>query len=82
MAEKISHYAVSLGVAGKENKPQFPAYHGEIAVDPANGTILRLTIESELNPPHQTFKFSIVVEYAPVTIGNRDYICPTVYGLA
>ena len=74
--QEISHYAVSFGVVGKDSKPQFPAYQGEIAVDPTNGTILRLTMESELNPPHQTFKSSIVVEYGPVTIGNRDYICP------
>jgi hypothetical protein len=74
--QEISHYSVAFGVVGNDSKPQFPAYHGEIAVDPTNGTILRLTMESELNPPHQTFKSSIVVEYGPVTIGNRDYICP------
>lgn len=74
--QEISHYSVALGVVGTDSKPQFPAYHGEIAVDPTNGAILRLTMESELDQPHQTFKSSIVVEYGPVAIGNRDYICP------
>jgi hypothetical protein len=74
--QEISRYSVSLGVVGTDGKSQFPAYFGEIAVDPLNGSILRLTMESELHPPHQTFKSSIVVEYGPVTIGSRDYICP------
>ena len=71
-----SHYAVTLGNVRDEGKAQFPAYHGEIAVDPTNGTILRVTMETELNSAHQTFKSGILVEYGPVTIGNRDYICP------
>lgn len=75
--QEISHYALSVGVAvGKGGAPQAPAYHGEIAVDPANGNILRLTIESELKPPHQIFDSSIEVEYGPVTIGTASYICP------
>jgi hypothetical protein len=71
-----SHYAVTLGNVRDEGKAQFPSYDGEIAVDPTNGTILRVTMETELNPAHRTFKSGIVVEYGPVTIGNRDYICP------
>ena len=75
--QEISHYALSVGVvSGKGGAPQAPAYHGEIAVDPATGNILRLTIESELKPPHQIFDSSIEVEYGPVTIGNATYICP------
>jgi hypothetical protein len=74
--EENSHYAVTLGNVRDKEKPQFPAYHGEIAVDPKSGTILRVTMESELNSPHRTFKSGILVEYGPVTIGNRAYICP------
>ena len=74
--QEISHYSVAVDLVGGEALPEFPAYHGEITVDPTNGSILRLTAESELRPPHQTFKSGIVVEYGPVTIGNRDYICP------
>ena len=75
--EANSHYAVALAKIGDEGKSQNPAYHGEIAVDPADGSILRLTIVSELNEPRKTFKSIIVVEYGPVTIGDRLYICPT-----
>jgi hypothetical protein len=74
--EENSHYAVALAKIGAEGKSQNPAYHGEIAVDPADGSIRRLTIVSELNEPRKTFKSIIVVEYGPVTIGDRLYICP------
>ena len=74
--QEISNFAVSLGMIGNEAEQQFPAYHGEIAIDPASGSILRLTAVSELRPLHWVFTSSIVVEYGPVTIGNREYICP------
>lgn len=74
--EEVSHYSVSFGVIGDEVEPQFPAYHGEIAVDRGDGTILRLTIQSELKSAHRIFRSGIVVEYGSVTIGNRNYTCP------
>jgi hypothetical protein len=39
-----SHYRVELGLEYRDH----PAYHGEFAVDPESGTILRLTMEAEL----------------------------------
>lgn len=71
-----SHYSVLLGVVGAGDKPQYPTYHGEITVDPSNGTILRLTLVSELERSGGTFAASILVEYGPVTIGNDTYVCP------
>jgi hypothetical protein len=54
-----------------------PPYHGEIAVDPKSGTILRLVVKSDLKPNNQIFRSDVVVEYSPVDIGGRRYICPT-----
>jgi len=51
-------------------------YHGEITVDPANGAILRLTVEADLDPANPIGRASIAVEYAPVEIGGKMYICP------
>ena len=70
--QEMSHYTV-LYRAG--DKPQTPAYHGEIAVDPANGTILRVTLISELGAP-EALESSILVEYGSVTIGDANYTCP------
>jgi hypothetical protein len=70
-----SHYMVQLQRA-KGAQQVYPAYHGEIAVDPANGTIMRLTVVSDMMPPYQAAQAAILVEYAPVAIGERTYICP------
>ena len=59
----------------------FPAYHGEIGVDPVTGAILRITVIADLLPPNQYAISSILVEYASVPIGGRSYICP-VHGVA
>jgi hypothetical protein len=55
---------------------QFPAYHGEIAVNPADGNILRLTIVADMNPTCRIAMANIVVEYGAVAIGGQPYICP------
>jgi len=51
------------------------AYHGEIAVDPHTGSILRLTLQAELKPTDPVSDASIMVEYGPVSIGGQTYIC-------
>ncbi len=57
-------------------KQVYPAYHGEIAIDPSTGAILRLSIVAEMPPPYQAMETAILVEYAPVTIGAQSYFCP------
>ncbi|MGB8261850.1 MAG: hypothetical protein WCE75_15920, partial [Terracidiphilus sp.] len=51
-------------------------YHGEIAADPATGAILRITIESEMKVGDPVQMARLLVEYGPVEIGGRSYICP------
>jgi VWFA-related protein len=55
---------------------QMSAYHGTIAVDPANGIIARLTIEAELAPTDPISQAATAVEYGPVDLGGMTYICP------
>jgi VWFA-related protein len=52
------------------------AYHGEIAVDPGSGTILRLVLVADMNPDDFTVKSGIVVEYGQVEIGGKSYFGP------
>ncbi len=75
-----SHYQVGFHT-GKDPVRSYPAYHGEIAVDPDTGSILRLSVISELAPPFQMIGTGILVEYGPVVIGDRTYICP-LHGVA
>jgi hypothetical protein len=52
------------------------AYHGEIAFDPATGAILRLTMVAEMPPNEVVSAAGMLVEYGPVEIGGKTYICP------
>ena len=65
-AEK-SHYSVD---------GQFPGYRGEIAIDPSNGTILRLVLRADPNPSIPLLRAEVMVEYGPVELGGKMYICP------
>ncbi len=75
---EFSHYTVTL----VGDPPQTPAYHGEIAIDPTSGTILRISVVADLHPPEASDRrgeapeSSIMVEYGPVVIGNGTYTCP------
>ncbi|HKF49578.1 MAG TPA: hypothetical protein VKB38_19615 [Terracidiphilus sp.] len=77
-----SHFAVfspmaSIPGVSSENHP---AYHGEIAVDPETGSVLRIAIIADPSPSNPSEGFgnpaSMVVEYGPVEIGAKTYICP------
>ena len=52
-------------------------YRGEIAVDPHEGSILRLTVQADLRPSDPISRADIMVEYGPVEIGGQSYICAT-----
>ena len=73
--QEQSKYLVSLPY-GKEGEQVLPAYHGEIAIDPANGNVLRVSVIADFAPPNQKFVSSIAVEYGPVPIGGTNYVCP------
>jgi hypothetical protein len=84
VVEAVFRYSVPAGIGsymvalphGKQIEQIFPAYHGEIAVDPASGDILRITVVADFAPPDEIVKTSILVEYASTSIGGTPYICP------
>ena len=51
-------------------------YHGDIVADPATGAILRLVLEAELKSGDEASEADILVDYGPVEIGGKTYICP------
>ncbi len=53
-----------------------PGYHGTISIDPATGAVMRLTIQAELSSGDPLSLAETMVQYAPVTIGERQFICP------
>jgi hypothetical protein len=73
--EDQSNYLVMIP-KGTELERIYSAYHGEIAIDPEAGEILRVSVVADLPPPHETLQTAMLVEYGPVMIGDRSYICP------
>jgi VWFA-related protein len=61
------------GMSGFEKRT---SYHGEIAIDPASGAILRMEIQADLQGFVPLDRSDIMVEYGPIEIGGKTYICP------
>jgi VWFA-related protein len=79
------HYNVSYCcLVGGRTFLTSPRYLGELTIDPGTGAILRLTMEAELgwirqpnlNPVQPAKGAATMIEYGPVEIGGKEYICP------
>ncbi|WP_348264757.1 VWA domain-containing protein [Telmatobacter sp. DSM 110680] len=53
-----------------------PAYQGSLWIDPASGTILRVTLVADLKGNSTIERGAILVDYGPVPIADRTVICP------
>ena len=53
-----------------------PGYQGSLWIDPATGTILRVTLVADLKGNSTIERGAILVEYGPVTIAGKSLICP------
>jgi VWFA-related protein len=51
-------------------------YHGEIAIDPTTGAILRLELIFDLKSTWPDIRSEVMIEYGPVEIAGKSYICP------
>jgi hypothetical protein len=73
-----SHYSVAFhGLSsGKGDANPATGYLGEVAIDPATGTILRLTVQADLALDSPILRGDVMVEYGPVEIGGKTYTCP------
>lgn len=76
--ENQSHYSVAFRLPFSDTGPaeQASGYHGEVAIDPATGTILRLTVQADLPSGSPILQGDIAVEYGPIEIGGQTYTCP------
>jgi len=71
-----SHYQVEFCCVRRLLFQESSAYHGELTVDPANGTILRMTLIADLEKRAQIAEADLMVEYGQVELGGRKYFCP------
>ncbi len=68
-----SRFGVQLA---SDQGPEYPAYHGEIAIDPASGSVLRTTIVANTSGNGFVDESSVMVEFGPAQIAGISYICP------
>jgi len=73
--EQASHYLVSYNSI-EHGAEHDPAYHGEIALNPDDGSILRLTAMAEQKAGDPILSADLLVDYGPVEIGGVSYVCP------
>ena len=76
--QEKSHYSIGIrGHSGdKRDAEQATGYHGEVAIDPASGTILFLTVQADQPLGSPILRSDIMVEYGPVELGGKTYTCP------
>jgi VWFA-related protein len=55
---------------------KYVGYHGEIAIDPGSGAILRLAWDADLTSTTPMALSEIEIEYGPVEIAGKTYVCP------
>ncbi len=75
VAANQSHFRMGVTVDGRVQSI-YPAYHGEIEIDPATGQILRLSEVADPAPGQGVMRAARAVDYAPVKIGDQSYIVP------
>jgi hypothetical protein len=61
---------------GKQASKRKTGYQGEIVIDPESGAILRLSVHADLQSTTPIARSDIMIEYGPVDIGGKAYICP------
>lgn len=78
--EEKSHYEVTYCCLAEGNGTtvfrKLSAYHGEIQINPETGAIVRLTVQADVGPRLPIVRSDILVDYAPQTLGNVEYMCP------
>jgi VWFA-related protein len=55
---------------------EISGYHGYFSVDPETGTVLRIVIDADLRADAPIQRAAMMVEYAPVKIGDASFVCP------
>jgi hypothetical protein len=51
-------------------------YGGEIAFNPATGAVMRISVQAELTPGELVSSGGMLVEYAPVQVGEKTVVLP------
>jgi len=78
-SEESDHHVMACCVPdgdGRQVFQRYPGYHGEISINPETGAILRLTFRSDLKSTTPLSRSDIMIQYGPVDMGGKTYVCP------
>lgn len=81
--EAVFSYSVTASTSHYEVNGRMRGYSGDIAIDPSSGAILRLVVQTGMDQ-NATIELvglnteiaNVEVEYGPVDLGGKTYICP------
>lgn len=73
----VSHYQVRFCCGDARAFKQYSGYHGEITINPVDGTVLRLTLIADVGKDNPIRMAELMVEYGPIELGGQTYFCPT-----
>ncbi len=75
-----SNYEITYFRVGDKGKSvevrQRTGYHGEVAIEPESGAILRMTIVADLDAGLPIDRTDVMVEYGPVQMDGKTYDLP------
>jgi hypothetical protein len=74
--EAVFRYAVDSNHSHYEVEDRVSGYLGEIAIDPSDGTILRVSLRADMERSNPLLVSDLMVEYGPEELGGKSYICP------
>lgn len=78
-SEESDHHVMACCLPDGDGRlvfQRYPGYHGEISINPETGAILRLTFQSDLKSTTPLSRSDIMIQYGPVDMGGKTYICP------
>jgi VWFA-related protein len=75
---QAAHSRYRITYRGAQQKdPVFAAFHGQVAVDPETGTVLRLSLQTEPLPADLPVRqVSLAIDYDEVAVADQIYLLP------
>ena len=72
----VFHYTIPASLSHYNVDGKNRGYRGDIVMDPGTGAILRLVLRADPQQGELLAKADMMVEYGPVELGGKTYICP------
>ena len=72
----VFQYRAEAGHSHYEVENRLSGYVGEITIDPADGSIVRLALKADMEPANPFLMADVMIEYGPEVLGDKDLYLP------